>query len=209
VLYLITNRNLIKSGNLYSVVLEALRGGATAVILREKDLTYDKLLPIAFKLRNITNSFGAQLIINGNLRASEISNAHFFHTGIKSFIEENLDLNGMLFGLSVHSVEEAVQAEKYGAKYILASHIFATDCKKGLEPKGINLIKDIKSKVSIPVIALGGINESNIESVLKAGADGIAVMSYIMASQNPYLSAKRLKDKIIEVAANSYQSTNL
>ncbi|SKC81793.1 thiamine phosphate synthase [Maledivibacter halophilus] len=195
-LYLITNRKLIKSGNLYSVVLEALRGGTEAVILREKDLAYKELLPIVFKLRNITNSFSAQLIINGNLKSAIISNANFFHIGIKDFENHKPDLNGVLFGLSVHSVKEAIDAEKYGAKYILASHIFETDCKKGLKPKGINLIKNIKSKVNIPVIALGGINEKNIRDIIKAGADGVAVMSYIMSSLDPYSSARKLSEKV-------------
>jgi thiamine-phosphate pyrophosphorylase len=178
------------------VILESLRGGTDAIILREKDLSYEDLLPIAFKLRNITNSFGAQLIINGNLRIAQIANANFFHIGIKDYLKQKLNLNGILFGLSVHSVEEAVKAERYGAKYILASHIFKTDCKKGLKPKGIKLIKDIKSKVNIPVIALGGINESNIRGATEAGADGIAVMSYIMASTKPYLAAKKLKSQL-------------
>lgn len=198
-LYLITNRNLIKSGNIYSVVLEALRGGAQAVILREKDLPYNELLPMAFKLKNITNAFSCELIINSNLKAAKMATANFFHIGIENFKKEKLDLGGMLFGLSVHSLEEAAEAEKLGAKYILASHIFKTDCKKGLEPKGIEMIKRIKSKVSIPVIALGGINEYNAKRVIEAGANGIAVMSYIMASDNPYLAAKSLRDKIQSV----------
>jgi len=196
VLYLITNRSLIKSGNIYSVVLEALRGGANAVILREKDLSYDELLPIAFRLKNITNSFGAQLIINSNLKAAIISNASFFHIGIEDFKRKKLDLNGALFGLSVHSATEAIEAEKLGAKYVLASHIFETDCKKGLKPRGIEMIRDIKTKVNIPVIALGGINENNLKKTIEAGANGVAVMSYIMASPNPYLAAKRLTDKM-------------
>ncbi|WP_432662961.1 thiamine phosphate synthase [Wukongibacter baidiensis] len=196
-LYLITNRSLITSGNIYSVVLEALRGGVNAVILREKDLSYDELLPIAFRLRNITNSFGSQLIVNSNLKAAIISNANFFHVGIEDFKKKKLDLSGALLGLSVHSVEEAIKAEKLGAKYILASHIFETDCKKGLKPKGIQMIEDIKSNISIPVIALGGINEGNIKKVLEAGASGAAVMSSIMASSNPYLAAKSLRDKML------------
>lgn len=198
-LYLITNRSLIASGNIYSVVLEALRGGANAVILREKDLSYDKLLPIAFRLRNITNSFGAQLIVNGNLKAAIISNANFFHIGIEDFKRKGLDLlslNGALLGLSVHSAEEAMEAEALGAKYILASHIFKTDCKKGLKPKGIQMIEDIRRKVNIPVIALGGINEGNIRKVLESGAHGAAVMSSIMASTNPYLAAKKLRESM-------------
>jgi thiamine-phosphate pyrophosphorylase len=196
VLYLITNRKIIGSGNLYSIVLEALRGGTKAVILREKDLSYEELLPIAFKLRNITNSFGAELIVNGSLRVAEISNAHYFHIGMETFEKQRPDLKGVLFGLSVHSVEEAIKAQQYGAKYILASHIFKTKCKKGLDPKGIKLIKDIKTRINIPVIALGGINDRNIQEVIEAGADGIAVMSYIMSSQDPYASSKRLTDKI-------------
>lgn len=191
-LYLITNRNLIKSGNIYSVVLEALRGGVHSVVLREKDLSHKELLPIAFKLKGITNAFGCQLIINTDLKAAKMSNANFFHFGIEKFKENKLDLGGMSFGLSVHSLEEAVDAKVLGAKYLFLGHIFETDCKKGLNPKGIEMIKAVKSKVNIPVIALGGINESNAKAVIKAGADGIAVMSYIMASNDPYLAAKRL-----------------
>ncbi|MCG8541529.1 MAG: thiamine phosphate synthase [Clostridia bacterium] len=197
-LYLITNRKIIGSGNLYSTVLESLRGGVDAVILREKDLSHEDLLPIAFKLKNITNSFGAQLIINGSLETAKICNANFFHIGIKNLMEKRLDLNGVLFGLSVHSLEEAVMAEKLGAKYLLAGHVFETDCKRGLKPRGIKLIKDIKSKVNIPLIGLGGINEGNIERVIGAGANGAAVMSYIMASQDPYLAAKNLKDIMVK-----------
>ena len=196
-LYLITNRKLVQSGNIYSVVIEGLRGGVDAVILREKDLPYEKLIPMAFKLKNITNSFGAKLIINNSLRTAKMSGADFFHIGIERLSEKKLDLKGVLFGLSVHSLEEAVEAERLGAKYILASHIFKTDCKKDLQPKGTQLIKNIKSKVNIRLIALGGINEHNIERVFKAGANGAAVMSYIMASDTPYLSAKGLKDTIL------------
>lgn len=196
-LYLITNRSLIRSGNIYSVVLEALRGGVDAVILREKDLSYGELLPMAFNLRSITNSFGAQLIINSNIGAAIIANASFFHIGIEDFKRNKPDLNGALLGLSVHSIEEAIEAEKLGAKYVLASHIFETDCKRDLKPRGVEMIKGIKTQVNIPVIALGGINENNIKKVLKAGANGVAVMSSIMASTNPYLAAKRLRDEII------------
>jgi len=194
-LYLITNRKLIKSGNIYSVVQNAVMGGVDRIILREKDLPYKKLLPIAAILKSILSTYGVPLIINSSLETALALNAEGFHIGFTNLPKEKPVFNGLL-GVSVHNLQEAVLAEKYGADYLLAGHIFETNSKKGLKPKGIELIKTIKEKVSIPVIALGGINDENILEVLSVGADGIAVMSYIMASSNPFNSAKKLKDKI-------------
>ncbi|AZR73194.1 thiamine-phosphate diphosphorylase [Anoxybacter fermentans] len=194
-LYLITNRKIIEKDNFYDVVENAIKGGVDAVLLREKDLSYEELLPIAIKLKNIADAYNIPLIVNGNLDVAKNINASGFHTSFDRFMKEKFEFKGLL-GVSVHSLKEAILSEKHGASYILASHIFETDCKKGLRPKGIELIKDIKSQVKIPVIALGGINPENVKKVLSAGADGIAVMSYIMASNEPYLSAKKIKDKI-------------
>ncbi|WP_427340154.1 thiamine phosphate synthase [Caloranaerobacter sp. DY30410] len=196
-LYLITNRKIIKKDSFYEVIEDAVKGGVDAVILREKDLSYNELLPIAVKLKNILSSYNIPLIVNGDLDIAKNIKAAGFHTSFDRFIKEKIEFKGLL-GVSVHSLEEAIISEKYGASYILASHIFETECKKGLKPKGIKMIEEIKMNVKIPVIALGGINHENIDKVLSAGADGIAVMSYIMASEEPFLSAKKLKVKINE-----------
>ena len=197
-LYLITNRHLIKRGNIYSVISEAYRGGVDVVILREKDLSYNELLPIALKLRIIAHQYGKKLIINNCLKTAQVIKADFFHIGYESYLSRKLNLNNMPYGMSVHSIEEAIYAEQSHAQYILASHIYPTKCKQGLKPKGLQLIKAIKSQVKIPIIALGGINDNNIANVIQAGASGVAVMSAIMGSLNPYLSAKCLKQTLLQ-----------
>ncbi|RKD30533.1 thiamine phosphate synthase [Thermohalobacter berrensis] len=194
-LYLITNRKLIKKGDIYSVVEKAVLGGVDRVILREKDLSFKELFFIANKLKLILDKYNVPLIINSNIEVAKSLNSQGFHIGFRNVKNNKVKYDGLL-GISVHSLKEGILAEKYGADYLLASHIFETNCKKGLKPKGVGLIRRIKANVNIPVIALGGINEENVKIVMNAGADGIAVMSYIMASDNPYISAKKLKEKL-------------
>ncbi|MCY8087272.1 thiazole tautomerase TenI [Bacillus sonorensis] len=95
-------------------------------------------------------------------------------------------------GKSVHSVEEAVQAEKEGADYVLFGHIFQTDSKKGMSERGTGSLKEIKKAVAIPVIAIGGITEHRLPEVKQANPDGIAVMSGIFSKDRPAEAAERL-----------------
>ncbi|MCT4621254.1 MAG: thiamine phosphate synthase [Marinisporobacter sp.] len=194
-LCLITNREIIKNGTFKEVIEKAVAGGVDRVILREKDLIYDELLPIAQETRKITKENNASLIINRNLEVAKAVDADGFHIGFHDLITAKPDWQGLL-GVSIHSLEEAVLAEKNGADYLLASHVYATDCKKGLAPRGISFIKEIKKYVNIPVIALGGIKLENVGEVLSTGVDGIAVMSAIMASESPYTAVKKFKCKM-------------
>ncbi|QEK10998.1 thiamine phosphate synthase [Crassaminicella thermophila] len=192
-LFLITNRKILRKGTLDEVIEKAVSAKVDAIILREKDLCYEKLLLVAKKIQKKIQGKNILFIINSNLEVAKAINADGYHVGFNDFIKRNFNWQGLL-GVSVHSLEEAVFAQKQGASYLLASHIFETDCKKGLEPKGIDFIKEMKKNISIPIIALGGIKPENVKQVLSAGAKGVAVMSYIMASIDPYTSAKKLKD---------------
>ena len=195
-LYLITNRKLIKNGDLYTVVKEAILGGVDVVILREKDLSHDELYNVSFKLKKITDNYNIPLIINSDLEVAKKLKTYGFHTGING-LNEDINNYSEALGISVHSLEEAKLANSYNPRYLLASHIYETDCKKGLMPKGLKLIEEIKSNIDTSIIGLGGINHENLEEVLYYGASGVAVMSYIMASENPYEASKRLKDVIV------------
>ncbi|MCT4606157.1 MAG: thiamine phosphate synthase [Marinisporobacter sp.] len=194
-LCLITNRKIIRNGTFKEVIEKAVGGGVDRVILREKDLTYDELLPIAQEIRKITKENNASLMINRNLEVAKAVGADGFHIGFHDLMIDKPDWKGLL-GISVHSLEEAVLAEKKGADYLLASHVYATDCKKGLAPRGISFIKEIKEHVNIPVIALGGINPENMREVLSIGIEGVAVMSFVMATEDPYTAAQKFKCKM-------------
>jgi len=193
-LYVITNRKIVTDNNLIKVIKSAVDGGVDAIILREKDLVYNELINLANKIKKIIYNKNILLIINSNKRVAQEIKADGYHLGFSDFIEQKLDFDGLV-GVSVHSVSEAVLAEQNGADYILISHIFETDCKKGLKPKGITFIKEVKKLVNIPVIALGGINVSNAKQVFAAGADGIAVMSSIMTANEPSKIVRELKEK--------------
>lgn len=201
-LCLITNRLLLKELPYERVIEDAAKGGVDTVIVREKDLCYNELLQLTKALKNILKPYCVKLIINGSpktaLPVAEEVDADGYHTSFSAFLEEKPRFGGLL-GVSVHSVEEAVLAERGGASYVLAGHIFETDCKKGLEPKGIKMLRDMKALVNIPVIALGGINEQNVQLIIEARADGIAVMSGIMSSKKPFDAAKSLKDKLVSI----------
>ncbi|WP_080849336.1 thiamine phosphate synthase [Cytobacillus gottheilii] len=107
-------------------------------------------------------------------------------------------------GISVHTLDEAITAEKHGATYMLYGHCFPTDSKKGKEPIPLSSIRNIKRSASIPLYVIGGINEVRIEQVASYGADGVAVMSAIFASRNPAEAAKRLKERCAYVKNQSH-----
>lgn len=147
------------------------------IILREKDLTIDEYTSLAEKAIESSH----KIVLHYYLDACEILNYKKVHLPFNIFKREINRLNNFdIIGVSTHSIKEAVEAERLGASYITASHIFETKCKEGLAPKGIDWLKEICENVSIPVYALGGINENNAQSCIDAGASGVCMMSLAM-----------------------------
>lgn len=182
----VTNRKLCN--DFYSRIKEISKSNLKYLILREKDLEYKELLIMAKNVQSILKDSNIKLIINSNVEVAEEVNAYGIQLSFKDFCEnKGKNLNGIK-GVSVHSLSEAIEAEKRGANYIIYGHVFNTDCKKGLKPRGLIEFKEICNKVNIPVYAIGGINKENYKSVLEAGADGVAVMSSLM--KNSILSSK-------------------
>jgi len=182
-LFIITNRKLIKKGDLYTVTEACVQGGADAIILREKDLSSEELYITACRLKKIINN-KIPLIINGNYDVAVRCKTEGVHLSYDIFIKFNNKYNE-LKGVSIHSLEEAKMVNNMNADYILTGHIFNTACKAGLPGRGIEFLKDICGNLSLPVIAIGGIDENNINSVLEAGASGAAIMSSVMEADNP------------------------
>lgn len=182
----VTNRKLCN--DFYKRIKEISKSNLKYLILREKDLEYKELLIMAKNVQSILKDSNIKLIINSNVEVAEEVNAYGIQLSFKDFCEnKGKNFNGIK-GVSVHSLSEAIEAEKRGANYIIYGHVFNTDCKKGLKPRGLIEFKEICNKVNIPVYAIGGINKENYKSVLEIGADGVAVMSSLM--KNSILSSK-------------------
>jgi len=194
-IFVVTNRKLVTNGDLLRKVEQIAAGGADAIILREKDLEYDELLTLAKGVKARINGYKTRLIINQSLDVAREVGASGVHMSFNPFVIAKTSFEGLV-GVSVHSLEEAIEAEALGANYLLVGHIYSTDCKKGMEPRGIEFLKKIISSTNIPIIAIGGIDGNNCSEVLSTGAHGIAVMSSIMKSENCYEKIEELKYNI-------------
>lgn len=186
-LYLVTDRKIAKK-DFYHIVEESVAGGIDGIILREKDLSQGELKIMADKLKSLVKESKTELIINGDLSVAKAVEADGYHIGFNRLIKGNekelREFHGKL-GVSIHSLREAKEAEKRGADYLLAGHIFKTSCKEGLEPRGIGWLKEIINEVGIPVIAIGGIHPGTIGKLQSTKVYGVAVRSLIMQSLQP------------------------
>ena len=200
-LYLITNRKIVANDRYFHVIKKAILAGVDTIIVREKDLSSVRLMPIAELIKKMIQDYAPRkvnLIINSNEEVATNVGADGLHLGFSDFINKDKKFKGSI-GVSVHSVKEAVLAEKKGAYYVLAGHVFPTKCKQGLDGRGIDFIKSIKAEVDIPVIAIGGITPLNVKKVIETGVDGIAIMSYIMSSDEAHRSTFLIRSKIDEL----------
>lgn len=182
-MFLITNRKLVNREKYFNTIEEAGKYGVKNIILREKDLSTEKLIEVYIKIKELVPE-ETNIIINSNIEAAKILKEKFIHLSFKDFKKNLEEVKSLEVGVSVHSILEAIEADRLGASYILVSPIFETQCKKDVTPKGINFIKEIKEKVNCKVIALGGINELNFKEVLEASADDFACMSLLFMSNN-------------------------
>ncbi|MFH1403676.1 MAG: thiamine phosphate synthase [Candidatus Altiarchaeota archaeon] len=197
--YFITDSNLSHKPDV-DVVREAVDGGCCVVQYREKNRQMEEMLRIASKIRDLTRD-KAYFIVNDNLDLALEAGADGIHLGQEdfSFREARYVLGkDMIIGVTVHNVREALDAEADGADYLGVSPIFATNTKPdaGL-PAGVQLIRDVKSKVSIPVAAIGGINEANVDSVIAAGADMVCAISATVCKFDVKASVEYFSNKYL------------
>ncbi|MCM1132560.1 MAG: thiamine phosphate synthase [Ruminococcus flavefaciens] len=152
------------------------------IIFRDKDCGDEEYVKFACKVLEISGKYGVPC-------------SRYFHpdftgdTHMTMPMLQHIPLNEMnylrVIGASVHSVEEAVEAESKGVDYVIAGHIFETSCKPDLAPRGLDFLCEVCKSVKIPVYAIGGINPQNINQVVQAGAGGACIMSGFMSCENP------------------------
>lgn len=155
------------------------QAGIKRIILREKDLAEEEYTALAKRILAVCEENGAELIIHNYPNAARALGVRRVHLPFHLLTKE-LTAEFDTVGCSVHSVEEAKAAEEMGCSYITAGHIFATDCKKGVPPRGLEFLSEVCRSVNIPVYAIGGISPENMPLALEAGAAGVCVMSTLM-----------------------------
>lgn len=181
----VTNRQLC-SGNFFQRIERIATAGTDAILLREKDLPEPEYADMAIRCRKICEKYGITLLLN-----TFVQTAIQLHLPVQLPVRTLLELPDAIreqlpaIGASVHSREEAVQAQAHGADWLIAGHIFPTACKADLPPRGLTFLRDICQSVTIPVYAIGGITADKQDVVRQAGAAGCCVMSEWMQCDSP------------------------
>ena len=159
---------------------------SVSIVLREKDLPENDYKDLAAKVMKICEKNNTECILHTYYKVAKELNCKKIHLPLH-VLKSNPDVckEFKVIGVSIHSVSEAIEAVNLGATYITAGHIFATDCKKGVPPRGLSFLSSVCSCVNIPVFAIGGISFENAEKAINAGAEGICIMSGLMNCKNP------------------------
>lgn len=178
------------------VLQQALEGGVKAIQLREKDLGGSDLFSLAEAARKLTQSYHARLLINDRIDLALAVDADGVQLGKASLpIETARALLGprKLLGASTHSLEEAQEAERNGADFVLFGPVYFTQSKAPYgAPQGLAALKKIVEKISLPIYAIGGIKPENIADTRRAGVRGIALISAIMSAADPKDATKKI-----------------
>jgi thiamine-phosphate pyrophosphorylase len=202
-LYAITDRRWSDKQSFLFQIEEALRGGITMLQLREKNLSTDDYIELAKKVEALVSKYNVPFIVNDSLEAALLSGADGVHMGqvdnIPSDIRDKVGTDKIL-GLSAGSVREALKAEELGADYIGVGSVFNTSTKGDAKRVELSLLRKISASVSIPIVAIGGINENNISELEGSGISGVSIISGIFAQEDVFSAAVRFKtlaEKII------------
>ena len=201
-LYLVTDESLAGARGVEDVVRAAVEGGVTVVQLRAKQAAGRDFLKQAATLYAWLHARHVALIINDRVDVALACDADGVHVGqddLPCAAVRRLVGPNRIIGVSVSTVAEALQAERDGADYLGVSPVFATPTKPDTPPAaGLDGLAAIRSAVRLPLVAIGGISEQNAAAVIRAGADGIAVVSAIMAAVDPAAAARALRKRVME-----------
>ena len=184
-LYAILDPEQIKGRAIEELLRDLLRAGVKMIQLRAKSLAANEFLALANLVRSETEAHNCRLIVNDRADIAMACNADGVHLG-----QDDLPLHAgrkllgnKIIGISTHDIEQARQAQRDGADYIGFGPMFGTQTKDtGYSARGIDMLKEIRVAVAIPIVAIGGINEHNVRQVWQAGADSAAIISDILGA---------------------------
>jgi thiamine-phosphate pyrophosphorylase len=201
-LYLVTDRGLAKGRTTLEIVRAAVEGGVTCVQLREKECSTLQFIEQAMAVKDFLQDHGVPLIINDRVDvalAVAADGVHLGQTDMPLRAARKILGDSMLIGISAESLEDAVEAESGGADYLGVSPIYATPTKTDTaRPLGLAGLRAIREAVKLPLVGIGGLNRDNAAKVIGSGADGVAVVSAIVAAGDPAGAARSLKQVIEE-----------
>jgi len=186
-LYVVTDRTWLGSNKLEDQVEEIIKSGATFIQLREKELDFESFVIEGKKIKEITDRYNIPFVVNDNIEVAIAIDADGVHVGQGDMNAKDCRIllgKDKILGVSVQTVEQAVLAEENGADYIGAGAVFSTSTKADADYVSLKTLKEICNAVSIPVVAIGGINEKNILQLKGSGVDGVAVISAIFAAKD-------------------------
>ncbi len=202
-LYLVTDRGLSLGRSTVDIVRAAVAGGVTCVQLREKECSTRQFVAEARAVREVLTGTGIPLIINDRIDVALAVGADGVHLGQTDMLiadARRMVGKDMLIGISAECVDDAVRAESEGADYVGISPVFSTPTKTDTAPAlGLDGVARIRAAVSLPLVGIGGIGPGNAAGVIRAGCDGVAVVSAIVSAPDPRKAAAELK-KIIHAA---------
>lgn len=197
-LYLILDQQYTKK-DIVTVAIEAVEAGVDIIQYREKVLPKKGALAIAKRLREVTKKAGVIFIVNDDPALSLAVDADGVHLGQEDIpVEVARKILGKdkVIGISTHNDQEVLEANSLGVDYIGFGPIFHSNTKMVTSPHGIDGIKRIKGSISVPIIAIGGINQENVADVIMAGADGVAVISAITSAPDVKKAIGEFKERI-------------
>lgn len=194
-LYLITDRRFLKGRSLAESVEAAILGGVTIVQVREKDVSSRQFHDIASSVKQVTDYYKVPLIINDRLDIAQAVDAAGVHLGQSdlNLLDARRILGpGKIIGISAGNTAEAAEAERNGADYVGIGAVYPTGSKDDADLVGLDGLRNVVSSITIPAVAIGGINASNAKEIFGAGVDGISVISAILDREDIRKAAQDL-----------------
>ena len=201
-LYIVTDRSWLGNNSFLEQIENTLKAGATFLQLREKEISYSEFKEEALEVQKLAKKYKVPFVINDNVELAMEIGADGVHVGQSDMKASNVRKmigDDKILGVSVQTLSQAKEAEFCGADYLGVGAVFSTSTKLDADSVSFETLQEICNSVTIPIVAIGGINENNIFALENSGIDGVVAISAIFAKDNIYEAAKKIEKLSNEV----------